>query len=368
MNINKFKKICKMSQGELKEYLSSKLLETHATVTNADGFIFAPGKFPVLLVAHLDTVHKRLPASIYYNPKTQRLSALEGIGGDDRCGVYMILEIIRKYNCSVLFTEDEEIGGVGADKFIEHPIAKTVECNYIIELDRRGKTDAVFYDCDNPDFTKFVCQEYFKEEYGSFSDISVIAPALGVAAVNLSSGYYSAHTVLEYVVVPEVDQIIIETQKLLERSPASKFKYIEAKRYARYAYYAYSGYSGYSGYNGYRGYQGYKPLSAPTPKEEYFLVEYTDRKKDGTTQYDLVYAVNEDEAVGKFVKLHPDVPYSDIIAVEMDDSDADEEAESEKEAEEKSCQCCGYRIEGTPHHTYDGDVCKNCYLDYYSAR
>jgi hypothetical protein len=282
----------------------------------------------------------------------------------------MILEIVRKYNCSVLFTEDEEIGGVGAEKFIESPSAKMVNCNYIVELDRRGNTDAVFYDCDNPDFTKFVCTEYFKEAYGTFTDISVIAPSLGVAAVNLSSGYYSAHTVLEYVVVPDVDKIIEETQKLLERSPASKFKYIQAKRYAYYPQYAYSGYRGYGGY------RGYQSLSAPRPVEDYYLVEYTDKAKEGHTEFDIICAVSEDEAVGKFVKLHPDVPFSDILSIVMDDSDdtddaddgkdADEEAKSEKEAEEKTCQCCGYRIEGKPYHTYDGNVCKDCYLNYYA--
>lgn len=103
----------------------------------------------------------------------------------------MILLILRQIPCHVLFCEDEEIGGMGARKFVKsklHP-----EVNYIVELDRRGKNDAVFYNCDNPDFTEFVCSFGFEENYGSFSDISVVAPHLKTAAVNISAGYYNEH-------------------------------------------------------------------------------------------------------------------------------------------------------------------------------
>lgn len=381
MRITNFKRICKMSQSDLKLYVHNRLTETHGSVTVADGFVFAQGKFPVLLVAHLDTVHKSLPASIYYDPETKRLSALEGIGGDDRCGVYMILEIVRKYNCSVLFTEDEEIGAIGADKFAESEIAKTFDCNYIVELDRRGATDAVFYDCDNPEFTDFVCKEYFKKSIGSFSDISIIAPALGVAAVNLSSGYYQPHLPTEYVVAPEVDRIIEETLKLLARSPATKFKYIKAKR--TYGDYYGDYYGGY--YRGY--YSSYNSRNAIQKRDEYYLFEYADNATELHLEYEIVCASSEDEALGKFVKLHPTVPYNAILAIERDDSDdtkdtgntATEKAESKTETEAsttastnapatiEACACCGMRINPRPYYTRDGRVCRECYLDYYSV-
>lgn len=50
-----------------------------------------------------------------------------------------------------------------------------------------------FYHCDNPDFTEFVCSFGFKENSGSFSDISVVAPHLKTAAVNISAGYFNEH-------------------------------------------------------------------------------------------------------------------------------------------------------------------------------
>ena len=220
-----FKNICCMSQKDLKEYVAEKLTETHKDIKNADGYIYAQGNFPVLLVAHLDTVHKALPQKLYYDRFTKSISSPQGIGGDDRCGVYMILKIAEKFNCSVLFCEDEEIGAIGAEKFTQAKFAKELKFNYIIELDRRGYNDAVFYDCDNDDFEDFITKDFYKTSFGSFSDISVIAPFLKCAAVNLSCGYYNAHTVDEYVVIPEMDRGIQEVCKILQRTTEKdKFK------------------------------------------------------------------------------------------------------------------------------------------------
>ena len=181
-----FTEICKMTQSEVKKYTAKQLKKTHENVTVGDGFVYAKGNFPVLLVAHMDTVHKALPRTIMYFKDTDILTCNEGIGGDDRCGIYIILEIVKRYNCSVLFCEDEEIGGVGAKKFIKTEIAKTVDPNYIIEFDRKGKNDAVFYDCGNQEFELFITERFFKTNWGTFSDISILAPFIGVAAVNLS--------------------------------------------------------------------------------------------------------------------------------------------------------------------------------------
>ena len=154
----KFEMICKMSQLRLKKYVEMQLKKTYKDVTVGDGFVFAKGDFPVLLLAHLDTVHDLLPSLIVYDKEKDSMFCAEGIGGDDRCGVYMILEAIKKYNCSVLFCEDEERGGIGARKFIETDLASELisKLNYTIEFDRKGSKDAVFYDCDNEDFEKYI--------------------------------------------------------------------------------------------------------------------------------------------------------------------------------------------------------------------
>lgn len=195
--INEFKAIIQMRQQELKEYLDIVLRDMRYDVVNRKGFLYAEGEIPVLLVAHLDTVHREKAEIICFSEDNRYMMSPQGIGGDDRCGVYMILQIIRQAKCHVLFCEDEEIGGRGARDFAA--IKNVPAVNYIIELDRRGNNDAVFYDCDNPEFTDFVLDFGFKEKIGSFSDISVIAPHLKTAAVNISAGYYNEHSQHEYI-------------------------------------------------------------------------------------------------------------------------------------------------------------------------
>lgn len=192
-----FERILKMTQGELKEYLAQQLREYGYEPVCKNGFLYAEGTIPVLLVAHLDTVHTHQPDIICRSEDGRYLMSPYGIGGDDRAGVYMILLLMRKCRCHILFCEEEEVGGVGARKFAKSKLRP--EVNYIVELDRRGTNDAVFYNCDNPDFTEFVCSFGFEENYGSFSDISVVAPHLDTAAVNISAGYFNEHRLHEMI-------------------------------------------------------------------------------------------------------------------------------------------------------------------------
>ena len=226
-----FEKIIKQPQFVLKDSLISELNYMGYKTITKKGFTYASGNVPVMLVAHLDTVHKELVKTICYSPDGKILMSPQGIGGDDRAGIYMILQIIKQHRCHVLFCEDEEAGGGGALEFVKSKI--TPKVNYIVELDRRGIDDAVFYDCDNPEFTKFICRLGFKEDFGSFSDISIIAPELDIAAVNISAGYYNEHTKHEYIHMDAVDKNIQRIGKVVSTT-SSKFDYIEAMGYSRH--------------------------------------------------------------------------------------------------------------------------------------
>jgi len=243
-----FEKICKMKQHELKNHLKQRL-----NMQSGDGWLFKEGTFPVLLTAHMDTVHKEQCKEINYF-KTQDKTVINspvGIGGDDRCGIYMILRILEKVNCSVLFCEDEEIGSVGAKKFVKTDLCESLKgkFKYIIELDRMNDKDAVFYEDANEDFHKFVTEEFWKESWGSWSDICTLSPALEISSVNLSCGYYNQHTTKEYVVLEEMERSITETIKLLNRTDvnADPFKF-EEQTYGlhNYSLYDYSWYDDYS--------------------------------------------------------------------------------------------------------------------------
>ena len=230
-----FNEICMMTQKEVKEYMREYLTSKAYKVANEDGYLYAKGDVPVLLMAHMDTVHKENCRDIIN--ENGKIYSPQGIGGDDRCGIFMIMNIVKELHCSVLLCEDEEIGMVGARKFTQSDYVNDVDVNYIIEFDRKGVNDAVFYSCDNKEFTDFVCDNTgFKESYGSFSDISTVAPALKTAAVNLSCGYYNAHTTQEYVMYDEMMDII-EAAKALIKTESEHFEYIARKSYfGNYSY------------------------------------------------------------------------------------------------------------------------------------
>lgn len=310
-----FENICRMSQKELKSHVSKELTKQYDKVYVGDGYVYAQGDFPVLLVAHLDTVHKKLPDPIYYDFTKDAYSSPNGIGGDDRCGVYMIFEVIKKFKCSVLFCEDEEIGGIGAKKFIKTDLAKELKFNYAIEFDRRGSNDAVFYDCDNEDFEEFITKDFYDTAWGSFSDISTLAPFLKCAAVNLSCGYYGAHTVEEYVVLHEMEESIEAACKILERTTENdKFEYIESKYKGYYgSYYGY----GYGGYKSSKKQNNYGYYANSYTYEDdylyYYLIEFYDH--NGQNQWYETFASTEAEAVGRCLMENSDIPYSHIIDV-----------------------------------------------------
>ena len=190
-----------------------------------------------MLVAHLDTVHEDPVKTICASEDYNILMSPQGIGGDDRCGV---MALLKAYELSekkpfLLFTCNEEIGGVGAEMFAVEYVAGKLpdeldELKLIIEIDRKGKKDAVYYDCTNAELENYITSKGFKTAFGSFSDISVIAPELGVAAVNLSSGYYNPHTLHEYINLKHLSRTIAKVVEIIgEIDNLPKFEYVEGK-------------------------------------------------------------------------------------------------------------------------------------------
>lgn len=217
--------IFKATQPKLKKGLDEYLQNIGRKTVNGDGYLYSQGKHPVLLVAHMDTVHTKSPKTILWSEDGNTIMSLEGIGGDDRCGVIIILEILKKYDCSVVFLEDEEIGCVGAKKFGKSGI-DIGEINYAVEFDRKGGNDYVFYKTYNPDFEEHIKKFGFVKAAGSCSDISYIADDFKIEAVNISSGYHSPHCWYEYVKLDEVADIIERATKMIG-TKTKKFEYAE---------------------------------------------------------------------------------------------------------------------------------------------
>lgn len=222
------KHLCKLTQPELMQQVYTYLNNKYDKVWKTDYAVFAEGDIPVTLVAHLDTVFDVPPTDFYIDAKKGVLWSPEGLGADDRAGVFAILKLIS-LDCkpNIVFVTDEEIGCVGAQNVIEEYPKCPFKSNFIIELDRRGRDDCVFYNCANDEFEEYIESFGFVTRIGSFSDISVLAPAWGQAAVNLSIGYYNEHSFQEHLNVFYLFETLEKVMHIFERCD-KHFEYIDA--------------------------------------------------------------------------------------------------------------------------------------------
>ncbi len=217
-----------LSQKGMHKAMSAYLKTKYKEVIVDEKYIVAVGDIPIALVAHMDTVFKYPVDNMYYDAQKGVVWSPEGLGADDRAGIFAILQIIKTgLRPSIILTTDEETGAIGAGALAEK------ECpipglKYMIQLDRRGTNDCVFYSCDNYDFIEYVESFGFIERYGSFSDISVLMPAWKICGVNLSVGYEDEHSISEVLFIKPLFDTINKVKKMLQVEDIPTFEYKEA--------------------------------------------------------------------------------------------------------------------------------------------
>lgn len=258
-----------MTQSELKQHCASSLKNSGYSVKEADGYVLALPKDEtpsVCFIAHLDTVYKTPPTEFYtmkfdealkidrlshkhaitfggdlsaenkiineHYPDGDLLQSPQGIGGDDRCGVYVCMRMAEeKHKPAILLLEDEEIGCVGAAKFVK--AKEQLSVKFLVEFDRGGCNNVVFYALDNPEFENVI--EYitgYEIQEGTYSDICVIAPYLGVAACNITAGYYNEHREeREFVLIDQVEDTVNVAMSLNDHARQIQTPYKYKERY-----------------------------------------------------------------------------------------------------------------------------------------
>ncbi len=210
----------------MKNYLLKHYSENEVIATK--DFILCQGKSPIMIVCHMDTVFKTPPTRIFYDQKQEVMWSPEGLGADDRAGVFLVWKLVqaglRPHLC---LTTGEEWGGIGAEALINYLPTCPYNIKYIVELDRQGTNDCVFYNCANDEFESFIENYGFVTDFGTFTDISVICPKWGIAGVNLSVGYFHEHTFQEILHVKALLDTYKKVYKMIEESEkAPFFKYI----------------------------------------------------------------------------------------------------------------------------------------------
>ena len=221
-----------MEDNKLHKWLAKQLATPDKLVfENPELYLYiqntSKNKIPVLLVAHLDTVHKGKPELVCYDSEQEILWSPSGLGADDRAGVYAAMQLSKQFNVDVLFTHGEESGGKGASAFIRDYPSNLARYKMLIQLDRRGSHDAVFYCNRAEDFHAYITDAGFVKAYGSFSDISIIAPVWRVNAVNLSIGFISEHTLYEHLKLAWMRNTMVKLVNLFAE-PIPSFEYKEA--------------------------------------------------------------------------------------------------------------------------------------------
>jgi tripeptide aminopeptidase len=177
------------------------------------------------MVAHMDTVHMDQKAfSIHKSNDGKILYAFNehtgeqaGIGGDDRCGIYVALHLLTLFPAfKVCFFVEEEIGGAKGSGACDMSFFS--DSSVVLQCDRKGHDDWV----RTASGTKLASDEfiasiddllkghnYSTTTAGGFTDVvNLKTRGLNVCAANMSCGYYNPHSSKETIHLPALENTL----------------------------------------------------------------------------------------------------------------------------------------------------------------
>lgn len=194
-------------------------------------FYITKGKanFYPCIVAHTDTVHdfqeELLPVVVGsnitgFNPYTMEQA---GIGGDDKCGIFIALQMLKKLDVvKIAFFRDEEIGCKGS---YDANLDFFLDVGYVIQFDRRGNSDFVTSISGmelsskrfKHDLTGTLKRHGYKKCTGAMTDVQALKE-LGINAsmCNLSAGYYNPHCPDEFISIEDIDNCLALCENMIK--------------------------------------------------------------------------------------------------------------------------------------------------------
>ena len=198
-------------EREIKEYVED-FLKREKIKYNIDKYnqIFYLKKNTPLICAHMDTVELE-PSTEFYMEYGGRILGKESfLGADDKNGVWILLNLIKIFKNSISFifsTEEESMKMNIASIFDNRKILDSIK--YCLVFDRRDGGDIIGTrngycneDLEN-DIAEIGKEFKYKPASGIVSDCDAIS-TYGIPCVNLSCGYYKAHTKKEYTILKEL--------------------------------------------------------------------------------------------------------------------------------------------------------------------
>lgn len=163
------------------------------------------------VIAHMDCIQKYLTKRKFiiqngYIRAVYKNGLSAGLGADDSNGIWVALRLLEEVdNIKVVFTTEEESGGMGAEEASEN-IDFFSDVRFMIQADRRGSSDLITHtngiDSASKQFIDDIAHITKKYNYkinsGTFTDVGILSENLLISGVNISCGYHNEHTDKEY--------------------------------------------------------------------------------------------------------------------------------------------------------------------------
>jgi len=210
--------------------------------------------FPCV-ISHTDTVHGLNEINVVeeelYNAQNELKLSLKGynnlglptgIGGDDKCGVFACIALLKELPyLKAAFFVSEETGchgskqadpsffmnvGYGIQFDAPENWMITEKCFGQILFDRNSD---FFKSCDEA-LSEGMIKEDMKYMVHPYTDVYALRNQFNFSCINFSIGYYDYHTKNEYVVVEDVFNGINIGKKMIEKL-GYKLHYKESKKY-----------------------------------------------------------------------------------------------------------------------------------------
>lgn len=215
------------------------------------------GEYYPMFIAHTDTVHHKVDKIIvkeenlirpntfgkeFDEVKAPCLKAYTedglptGIGGDDKCGIFICLELLKTLDkVKIGLFVSEETGCHGSSKCDENFLQ---DVGYITQYDAPGNhliteicSGVRLFERDSEFFNKSlsVIEKSFGNEMlvqsHPYTDISQLKKKIDVCCINMSCGYYNMHSNQEFVCIEDVEKAILAGINMVNELGYLKYEY-----------------------------------------------------------------------------------------------------------------------------------------------
>ena len=270
MNLDKFKELLSVpsktyQEEDMVEYLCNELDTIPGVSYYRDDMmnIYATkgelneGEYYPMFIAHTDTVHHKVDKMMIIQENLVRPNTFgkqfdevkvpclkayaedglpTGIGGDDKCGIFICLELLKTLDkVKIGLFVSEETGCHGSSQCDESFLQ---DVGYITQYDAPGNhliseicSGVRLFERDSEFFTKTlkVIEDGFENEMliqsHPYTDISQLKKKIDVSCINMSCGYYNMHSDQEFVSIGDVEKSILIGQNMVKELGYKKYKY-----------------------------------------------------------------------------------------------------------------------------------------------